>query len=372
MLDIRPDSERVLVCILAKTRAHDVTFASLKRFVLDELRADLALALTIDEHYDYLNPYWQHARYKWTAPEFEDYGDGYDWVQQRLCNERDVAPSPWRRALEVGGEWSGRIKSEKKTQTASAILPFCRWLLLNGLREDGLLERYDRFVITRSDFVWLCPHPPLSVLAKECIWVPDGQHWGGVNDRHMIVSRSDVTKCLNGIEDILLEPDKLLEEMRHKADWNDEQFLSHHLRRNGLLSRVRVFPYVMYTARSPRDDSNTWSTGYYEPQIGHFVKYRAEFHAARAFSRVIQTRGDWMDGGWRTVDPAEFAAPKAFIGLRIVYFMRRLQVWFVGGIRRPNRIRRLLRFTERVTRSNRAAPGSMAVNSDDYSRRRSF
>jgi len=45
---------------------------------------------------------------------------------------------------------------------------------------SGLLERYDRFVITRSDFIWDCPHPPLSVLSPDAIWFPDGEYGGGL------------------------------------------------------------------------------------------------------------------------------------------------------------------------------------------------
>jgi hypothetical protein len=64
--------EKVLVCLLAKTRAHRVTFPSFKRQVLDELNGDLALALLVDEKYDYANPLWQLAKYRWTAPDYSD------------------------------------------------------------------------------------------------------------------------------------------------------------------------------------------------------------------------------------------------------------------------------------------------------------
>ena len=76
--------ERVLVCVLASTRSHELTFASFKRQVLDELGADLALALAIDEKYDYSNRYWQHAKYRWTTPDFVDYGEAFDWAQRWL------------------------------------------------------------------------------------------------------------------------------------------------------------------------------------------------------------------------------------------------------------------------------------------------
>jgi len=52
--------------------------------VLDELNADLAVALAMNTRYDYENPYWQHAKYRWTAPEFDDTGQGFDLAQRRV------------------------------------------------------------------------------------------------------------------------------------------------------------------------------------------------------------------------------------------------------------------------------------------------
>ena len=102
-----------------------------------------------------------------------------------------------------------------RSRAIASLLFFCRWLLLQGLKQDDVLDRYDRFVITRSDFVWLCPHPPLSVLDRSAIWFPNGEHWGGLNDRHLVVSRTDVVNCLDLIEDILLEPNQLYEELKY-------------------------------------------------------------------------------------------------------------------------------------------------------------
>src|SRR5262249_54021028 len=161
----------------------------------------------------------------------------------------------WRSMLRIKGFWQGGIRSPDPQPTASSILPFCRWLLLHGLQQDDVLDRYDRFVITRSDFVWLSPHPPLSILERDAIWVPNGEWYGGLPDRHLIVSRADVVNCLNVIEDVLLHPIQLYEEMKHQPTWNNEQFLAHHLGRKGLLQKMKVFPYVMYTARLVRDDS---------------------------------------------------------------------------------------------------------------------
>ena len=188
--------EQVLVCILSATRAHEHCFSSFKTHVLDELNADLAVALTINPDYDYANPFWQHAKYRWTAPDFADFGQGFDLAQRWICAQRGLIPQDWRALLAVKGIWQGRIHSPEPQRTASSIQTFCRWLLLHGMRQDGVLDRYDRFVLTRSDFVWLSPHPPLDILDPDLIWVPEGENYGGLNDRHLVASRQNIVDCL--------------------------------------------------------------------------------------------------------------------------------------------------------------------------------
>jgi hypothetical protein len=234
--------ERVLVCLLASTRAHQLTFTSFKRNVLDELNADLALALAIDENYDYANRYWQHAKYRWTAPDFRDVGRLFDLAQHSFCHQYNVSAPDWRPMLQIKGIWQGGIQSSEPERTYSSIQTFCRWLLLNGLQRDAILDCYDRFIITRSDFVWLCPHPPLSILDRDAIWVPDGEDYGGLNDRHLIVSRPDVVNCLNVIEDMLLHPVELRKQMKSEPDyyhWNNELIFAYHLTRKGLFEKVK-------------------------------------------------------------------------------------------------------------------------------------
>lgn len=341
--------EKVLVCLLASTRAHQLTFPNFKRQVLDELNGDLALALTIDEKYDYANPFWQHAKYRWTAPHFSDYGDAFDLAQRWLCQQHNVPAPDWRPMLRLKGLWQGGIRSPDPQWSRSSILLFCRWLLLHGLQQDDVLDRYDRFVITRSDFVWLCPHPPLSVLDRGTIWFPDGESYGGLTDRHLVVSRADVVNCLNVIEDILLHPIQLYEEMKDQSTWwNLEQFLAHHLGRKGLLQKVKMFPYVMYLARMVGDDIVTWSGGYYEPLVGHFVKYETEFRAANAYATIIHSRADWENGAWMKFDPSSAASRPVSLPRRLRYACERAYYEILSALRRPGRVGRFVRFCKRM------------------------
>ena len=66
------------------------------------------LALTIDETYDYANPFWQHAKYRWTAPDFSDYGEAFDLAQRWLCQQHNVPIGEWRSMLRIKGNLAGR------------------------------------------------------------------------------------------------------------------------------------------------------------------------------------------------------------------------------------------------------------------------
>ena len=354
--------EKVLICLLGSTRAHQLTFPSFKRKVLDELNGDLALALAIDENYDYANSFWQHAKYRWTAPIFSDFGEAFDLAQRWLCQERNITAPDWRPMLQINGSWQGLIQSPDPQPGHASLLFFCRWLLLQGLKQDDVLDRYDRFVITRSDFIWLCPHPPLSVLDRSAIWFPNGEHWGGLNDRHLVVSRTDVVNCLDLIEDILLEANQLYEELKGQTAWyNIEQFLAHHLRRKGLFHKVKMFPYVMYLARQIGDDSRTWSRGMYEPAVGHYIKYEMEFRTAVAYATIIKSRADWENGAWRQFDPEPVASRVGSLRYRFQLarshfqnICKRESKSVVSALRRPGRVGRFLRSCKRVLHRMRA------------------
>ena len=285
--------ERTLVCILAQTRAHMLTWTSFKRNVLDALHADLALAIGMDERYDYANPFWQHAQYRWGAPEYEDFGDGFDEAQHWRASEADVVTQPWRHILESGGNWLGRIKGPQQQKGAGGALLYFRWFLRHQIVRNGLLDRYDRFIITRSDFVWVCPHPPLSVLAPEAIWFPCGEFYGGLTDRHVVVSRPDLLEIIGLLDDIVLRPDDLIARLGHlPSHFNIEMYIHFHLRARGLLARTKLFPYVMYAVRGDGDPTS-WAQGVWNDEVGALVKYPSEYEAALIWRERLLTRQDW-------------------------------------------------------------------------------
>jgi len=177
-------------------------------------------------------------------------------------------------------------------KTVAAILYFNRWVLLQNIRSQGLLNHYDRFVVTRSDFVYTCPHPRLKLLDPDYIWIPEGEDYGGFCDRHIVLSGSDIENGLNLLEPILKSPEELYSLFCNQKDWNIEKYMKWHFRLHHIESRVKRMPYSMYLVRTA-SDSSTWNLGAFSEEAGAIVKYKYEFENARVFGRLIHSSVDW-------------------------------------------------------------------------------
>ena len=286
--------ERVLVCVIGQTRSHQLTWKGFKKHVLDELQADLALAIGVDDTYDYGNPFWQHARYRWPTQEFDDYGDAFDQAQRWLCRDTGIEPPDWRILLKIKHYWLGGIKGDEAHRGGAAIPLYFRWWLRHNLIRDAVLQHYDRIIVTRSDFMWTIPHPPMSLLSRDNLWFPDGEYYYGLTDRHMVASAEHILDATNLMEDVLLRPKQLAAAMAPCSRWNMESVLAMHLERVGLRAKVKVFPYVMFAVRGEQDVTRG-ALGKFVDEVGAYVKYPREYADARRFAAVIRTAAHWHE-----------------------------------------------------------------------------
>jgi len=99
--------------------------------------------------------------------------------------------------LEVQGNWFGNQclrPALRDNRPGSAICMYYNQKKCLDLIQESEEDRgrpYEWVVLSRTDFRWLAPHPPLDLLAEEdAIWIPSGSDWeGGINDRHVIMRR---------------------------------------------------------------------------------------------------------------------------------------------------------------------------------------
>jgi len=285
-------SEKVLVCILGQTRAHQLTWTNFEKNVLNELNADLALCVRDEQNYEYTNPYFQRALFRWTMPELTDYTEEIDRFRLSLGYHAD-----WRQLLKLcENPYSNFLGGVAGLPGSGGILILSRWYLRNFIIEKELHRHYDRFIITRSDFLYTSPHPCPQALERSSIWLPDGEDSGGLVDRHMVVSNDDVIQSLSALSDILQHSEDWVRafEARDVAHRSIEGVMQVYFQKTKLNSRVRRFPYIMYLVRG-NNDPFTWEEGEFHPELGFYVKYSSEFELANKWKSRFRSRADWIE-----------------------------------------------------------------------------
>jgi hypothetical protein len=281
---------KTLVCILCETRAHELTFDNFKKNVIDELNADLCLSIAVKPNYNYENPFYKLAKYKFLYDEPDDFGDAFDYAYNLLVKDykhidynREEKHIHWRNFLKIKDQFMGGVKDNNNQHPGSAgILIFFRWFLYKNIIENDLHNIYDRFIITRSDYIYQLPHPKLTIMNPNNIWIPDEEGYGGYTDRHTVLSKNNLREYLNIFENFTYRSHEYFLKMSKYNRWNLERLIKLHLTLNNVDSLVKHFPYVMYTVRNI-DGSTRWSTGNYNSNLGYYIKYDSEYNSANKY-----------------------------------------------------------------------------------------
>jgi hypothetical protein len=114
--------------------------------------------------------------------------------------------------------------------------------------------------------------------------VPEGEDYGGITDRHVVVPRRHIAACLEVLSDLLCDSSAMLRELSMQgANWNLEKYLLYIKR--GIAQHIRRFERVMYAVRL-EDTTTRWSVGEYHPEAGMIAKYRSEYDAVQRTKRA--------------------------------------------------------------------------------------
>ena len=368
---------KTIVIILSETRANELTFDNFKKNVIDELDADLCLCIGVKSDYDYNNPLYNLAKYKFTYDEPDDFGDAFEyayniiskdkrkyeclkninalysklqnpkqstedityyennnnclinlndfnddevvihtkdfpdnsWKNQvygiknsnntNLVSQENVItykkPLYWREFLKVKNQFLGGIVDSHNQHPGSAgILIFFRWFLLKNLIDNDLIKKYDRFIITRSDFIYQLPHPKVEHLNDSYIWIPDCEHYSGYTDRHVVLSKNNIESYLNILNNLVLRSNEYFMKMKNNNYWNLEQLIKFNLEQNNVLHLVKEFPYIMYSVRN-MNGTTRWSQGNYSNELGYYIKYQSEYDKSSYYKNEFEKSGLTID-----------------------------------------------------------------------------
>ena len=279
---------KTLVAVVGTTRAWELTWESFAANVLDELGADLALC--VGDRDEGPNPFYERAKHLWTVEEPDDWADAYDDA---------VGDSSWRALLRPGDHLLGGVHDTEHPQPGvSALTIYMRWCLKRSLEGAGLIGDYDWLVLTRSDFLWPFPHPDPRLLSERHVYAFDGEQWGGICGRHLVVHRRLAERLLSVYDPVFADPVGLrrrLDRASVEAGWeliNLERLQAARLRELGLLRWLTYLPYVPFIVRAPGGPTG-WKTGVFDSELGYYVKYPSERERSEITRRFIRGRDSW-------------------------------------------------------------------------------
>ena len=263
---------KALTCVICSTRTWQVTWDNFRTHLLQVTGSDLCLSIGVSQGYDFNNPLFDNAKYKFLYPEPADYGHAFD----AACAMSGATPK-WRQLLKIQDIWLGGIEDPKYQQISGSAIPiFYRWWLCNNLRMHGLLDKYDWFIMTRSDNFFEYDHVKLSELDPDYIYMPESEDYGGIQDRHIVVSKKLVLAALDIADPMIHHADDTFDGLYPLQPINIERYQKYVYDCRGLTGRIVRFPRMMYLVKGAADSSR-WSHGVFEPRCNKIIKYHSEF-----------------------------------------------------------------------------------------------
>ena len=264
-----------LVIIMGNLRGGEKAWESLYKNVLDVNNADLALMIgeespNATQSLYPNNTLSKRARYVWTFPEYGDWADAVDLINGTGWRQ-DILPR-FKRVKS-----SGVFGGIKGCPGSGAIIFMIRWFLNQRLQDDNILEQYDRFVITRSDHYYQCPHIFADLdLNNNKMYIPEGEDYGGYTDRHLVVSRENIYEALDIFPELLRRPYILTDGRKNRGGANPEYILKRVWGEHNLT--VSKLKRTFFTTATANDTTRWQKAGDPVPGVeGLFKKYRNEF-----------------------------------------------------------------------------------------------
>jgi hypothetical protein len=233
---------KTLVILLGNPRGGEKTWNSMYENLLEPYDADLAICFGYNENKK--ESLYTKSKYVWEVPEYDEWADYYV--------ENFGNGGIWKKVFALAGDngFSGLYGSKGSSAITFALRD---WILKN---KGDVLLNYDRIIITRSDYFYYKKHP---LLDNNYFWIPFGEGYGGITDRHHIFPSSDVDIVL-GIVDNYINTNDIIEDFGDipNINLNIEKSYIKYFGRIGYSKKIKQFERVQFTVKTLEDPTRWW------------------------------------------------------------------------------------------------------------------
>ena len=138
--------------------------------------------------------------------------------------------------------------------------------------------------MTRSDHYYGCRHD-LSVLDPTKLWLPTGEDYHGITDRHLVAPRELFPRALDIIFTPVTYPTKYVDREWTTRRNLPERLIQRRWKDEGLWGSVRRFHRVMFTCAVPGDPTRWMKMSANVTNQGVHLKYPDKYTQARKYCK---------------------------------------------------------------------------------------
>ncbi|CAF3962776.1 unnamed protein product, partial [Adineta steineri] len=229
----------------------------------------------------------------WTVPEYTDWGVVFEMIAKTCHVNSNIGK--WRKYCKIPGQFMGGVANCSHSGSAGILLAF-RWLVQQKILEFNLLDKYDWFILTRADELYLCNHHDFLEMNKNHALLPTGENYGGWSDRHIIGKSSNFLKMMNITTELVCKSDfwfRTLKRLRGEVNLESiQKVIWAHMK-----LQVSEFPRSMFTVKREQD-ATRWSNGISHAAVQTFglkIKYPDEFTAAVKHCKITNVTNSLKD-----------------------------------------------------------------------------
>jgi hypothetical protein len=238
---------RTLFCIIGNLRAGDLPFDSFKI----NFSSNVDLLLCVGNTYP--ESKWRtEAKYIYEVDESDPniWFDIYDSVSTKW---RDFKHTP-----NIWGPYKGLLGS-------GMIICSFREMLCRFIKDNDI--KYDRYVITRADHVYISDYLP--EVKPNTIYIPHGEEYGGLTDRYCVCDHDTLMKSLQII--------KYIQESNNQYNNIEKYLMSFY---NSLGLNIAKIKRTMYIVSRVNEQTRWRGIVSPSPFEGYYLKYPTEFYTA--------------------------------------------------------------------------------------------